>query len=131
MTIEPDSLGPWLGLIGVVTGVSITTATNWLQNRRRDRAECEPTRTCAGCRLSREFVTTGWLDTRGEPHHRRASLVVLTDKGRQTYDEAGRLQAPWANRLSEDLAIKDIDTTRRVVAELRRRLELNGERAST
>jgi hypothetical protein len=49
---------------------------------------------------------------------------VLTDKGRQTYDEAGRLQAPWANRLSEDLAIKDIDTTHRVVAELRRRLEL-------
>jgi hypothetical protein len=60
--IEPDSLGPWLGLIGVVTGVAITTAINWLQNRRRDRAECESTRTCAGCRLSREFVTTGWLD---------------------------------------------------------------------
>jgi DNA-binding MarR family transcriptional regulator len=56
---------------------------------------------------------------------------VLTDKGRRTYDEAGRLQAPWANRLSEDLAIKDIDTTRRVVAELRKKLELNGERAST
>jgi hypothetical protein len=60
--IEPDSLGPWLGLLGVVTGAAITTATNWLQNRRRDRAECESTRTCAGCRLSREFVTTGWLD---------------------------------------------------------------------
>ena len=50
---------------------------------------------------------------------------MLTDEGRQPYDEAGRLQAPWANRLSEDLAIKDIDTTRRVVAELRRRLELS------
>lgn len=65
------------------------------------------------------------------PHHRRASLVVLTDKGRQTYDEASRLQAPWANRLSEDLAIKDINTTRRLVAELRRKLELSSERAST
>jgi DNA-binding MarR family transcriptional regulator len=65
------------------------------------------------------------------PHHRRASLVVLTDKGRQTYDEASRLQAPWANRLSENLAINDIDTARRVVAELRKRLELNGQRAST
>ena len=62
---------------------------------------------------------------------RYASLVVLTDKGCRTYDEAGRLQAPWANGLSEDMAIKDIDTTRRVVAELRKKLELNGERAST
>jgi hypothetical protein len=31
----------------------------------------------------------------------------------------------------EGLAIKDIDTTRRVVAALRKKLELNGERAST
>jgi DNA-binding MarR family transcriptional regulator len=65
------------------------------------------------------------------PHHRRASLVVLTEKGRRTFDEARRVQAPWANGLSEGLAIKDIDTTRRVVAELRKKLELNGERAST
>jgi DNA-binding MarR family transcriptional regulator len=56
---------------------------------------------------------------------------VLTDKGRRTFDEASRLQAPWANAVSEGLAIKDIDTTRRVVAELRTRLELNGEPAST
>jgi hypothetical protein len=56
---------------------------------------------------------------------------VLTDKGRRTFDEASRLQAPWANAVSEGLAIKDIDTTRRVVAERRTRLELNGEPAST
>jgi DNA-binding MarR family transcriptional regulator len=60
------------------------------------------------------------------PHSRRASLVVLTEKGRQTLDEASRLQAPWANRLSEGLAIKDINTARRVVAELRKKLELKG-----
>ena len=48
------------------------------------------------------------------------------------YDEAGRLQAPWANGLSEDLAIKDIDTTRGVVAELRNKLvELNDGLALT
>jgi hypothetical protein len=35
------------------------------------------------------------------------------------------VQAPWANDLSEDLAIEDIDTTRRVVAELRKKLEQN------
>ena len=56
---------------------------------------------------------------------------MLTDKGRRTFDEASRVQVPWANGLSEGLAIKEIDTTRRVVAELRKRLELNDERAST
>jgi hypothetical protein len=39
------------------------------------------------------------------------------------------VHAPWANGRSEDLAIKEIETTRPVVAELRKKLELNGERA--
>ena len=82
-------------------------------------------------RIVNDLRKTGLVTLEVNPHHRRASLVVLTDKGRRTFDEAMRVQAPWANLLSEDLAIKDIDTTRRVVAELRKKLELNGERAST
>jgi DNA-binding MarR family transcriptional regulator len=57
------------------------------------------------------------------PHHRRASLVMLTDKGRSTYEAAMRLQAPWVNRLSEGLRVEDIETTRSVMTTLRRRLE--------
>jgi hypothetical protein len=64
-------------------------------------------------------------------HGDRLKEVRGRDHGGRIRGEAGRLQAPWANGLSEDLAIKDIDTTRRVVAELRKKLELNGERAST
>jgi DNA-binding MarR family transcriptional regulator len=82
-------------------------------------------------RIVNDLRKTGLVTLEVNPHHRRASLVVLTDKGRRTFDEAMRVQAPWANLLSEDLAIKDIDTTRRVVAELRKKLELNFERAST
>ena len=83
-------------------------------------------------RIVNDLQKLGFVTLEENPHHRRSSLVVLTDKGRRTYDEASRLQAPWANALSEDMAIKDIDTTRRVVAELREKLiELNGERAST
>ena len=81
-------------------------------------------------RIVNDLRKTGLVTLEVNPHHRRASLVVLTDKGRRTFDEAMRAQAPWANLLSEDLAIKDIDTTRRVVAELRKKLELNFERAS-
>ena len=82
-------------------------------------------------RIVNDLQKMGLVTLEVNPHHRRASLVVLTEKGRRTYEEASRVQAPWANALSEDLAIKDIDTTRRVVAALRKKLERNDERAST
>src|SRR5215468_9261514 len=41
------------------------------------------------------------------PHHRRAQLVVLTDKGRRTFEAAMDLQAPWVNNLSDGLPVKD------------------------
>ena len=81
-------------------------------------------------RIVNDLQKMGLVTLEVNPHHRRASLVVLTDEGRRTFDEASRVQAPWANALSEDLAIKDVDTTRRVVAALRKKLELNGERPS-
>jgi DNA-binding MarR family transcriptional regulator len=82
-------------------------------------------------RIVNDLQKMGLVTLEVNPHHRRASLVVLTEKGRRTYDEASRLQAPWANGLSDGLAIKEIDTTRRLIAELRKRLEANGERALT
>ena len=57
------------------------------------------------------------------PHHRRAQLVALTDKGRRTYDAAMRLQAPWVDGISDGLLVKDIETAHRVIAALRRKLE--------
>src|SRR5215467_704803 len=59
------------------------------------------------------------------PHHRRAQLVILTDKGRQTFDAAMRLQVPWVNSLSEGFVVKDIEAARRVMMALRKRLEGN------
>ena len=60
------------------------------------------------------------------PHHRRAQLVVLTDKGKQAFDAAMRLQTPWINSLSEGLLVKDIHTMHRVIIALRQKLEGNG-----
>jgi DNA-binding MarR family transcriptional regulator len=61
------------------------------------------------------------------PHHRRAQLVVLTDKGRQAFDAAMRLQAPWVNNLADGLLVKDIKTTHSVMKALRKKLEGNDE----
>jgi DNA-binding MarR family transcriptional regulator len=60
------------------------------------------------------------------PHHRRAQLVVLTDKGRQAFDAAMRLQGPWVKNLADGLSVKDLQTVHRVVIALRQKLESNG-----
>jgi len=60
------------------------------------------------------------------PHHRRAQLVVLTEKGRRAFDAAMNLQAPWINGLADGLSVKDIRTVHRVIRTLRDRLERNG-----
>ena len=61
------------------------------------------------------------------PHHRRAQLVVLTDRGRRAFDAAMALQMPWVNGLSEGLAVKDLQTVHRIVAALRAKLESETE----
>jgi DNA-binding MarR family transcriptional regulator len=80
-------------------------------------------------RIVNDLMKEGLVTFETNPHHRRAQLVVLTDKGKQTFDAAMRLQEPWINRLSDGLSIKDIETARRVAAALRKRLEGGEERA--
>jgi DNA-binding MarR family transcriptional regulator len=74
-------------------------------------------------RIANDLERDGLVRFETNPHHRRAQLVVMTDKGRQTFQAAMDLQAPWVQRLSKGLSIEDIGTVSRVVAELRDRLE--------
>jgi DNA-binding MarR family transcriptional regulator len=81
-------------------------------------------------RIINDLHAEGLVAFETNPHHRRAQLVVLTDKGRQIYDAAMRLQAPWINSLSDGLPLKDIETVRRVIMALRKKLEGNDEAAA-
>src|SRR6202035_5308451 len=74
-------------------------------------------------RIVNDLHKEGLVAFEVNPHHRRAQLVVLTDKGRQTFDAAMHLQAPWINSLSDGFSVKDIETTHRVIAALRKKLE--------
>ena len=74
-------------------------------------------------RIINDLHSEGLVAFETNPHHRRAQLVVLTDKGRRAFDEAMELQAPWINALSDGLSIKDIATVHRVVKTLRTKLE--------
>jgi DNA-binding MarR family transcriptional regulator len=78
-------------------------------------------------RIVNDLHQEGLVAFETNPHHRRAQLVVLTDKGRQAFDAAMRLQAPWINSLSDGLLVKDLKTVHHVITTLRRKLEGNDE----
>jgi DNA-binding MarR family transcriptional regulator len=69
-----------------------------------------------------EFITF-----KANPRHRRAQLVVLTAKGKQAYEAAMALQAPWVNQVTQGLDLKDLKAFQRVLLSLRERLESGGE----
>ncbi len=78
-------------------------------------------------RIVNDLAREGLVAFQTNPHHRRAQWIVLTEKGRQVFDAAMGLQAPWINGLSEGLAPEDLATTHRVILALRRKFEHDGE----
>ncbi|MCF6126193.1 MarR family transcriptional regulator [Mesorhizobium sp. M7A.F.Ca.CA.001.07.2.1] len=78
-------------------------------------------------RIVNDLHREGLVAFEANPHHQRAQLVVLTDKGRQTFDAAMHLQAPWIENLADGLLVEDINTTHRVMTALRKKLEGNDE----
>jgi DNA-binding MarR family transcriptional regulator len=78
-------------------------------------------------RIVNDLRKEGLVAFHVNPHHRRAHLVVLSDKGRRSFEAAMELQAPWVNSLSDGLSVKDIETVHRMVATLRKKLEGNDE----
>jgi DNA-binding MarR family transcriptional regulator len=78
-------------------------------------------------RIINDLHRDGLVAFETNPHHRRAQLVLMTEKGKRAFDEAMELQAPWINNLSDGLSVKDIATVDRVVKALRAKLEEQDE----
>lgn len=74
-------------------------------------------------RIVNDLHRLEFLTFKANPHHRRAQLVVLTAKGRQAYEAAMALQAPWVNQVTHGLDLKDLKAFQRVLLSLRERLE--------
>ena len=74
-------------------------------------------------RIVNDLRQAGLVAFEPNPHHRRAQLVALTDKGRQMFEAAMRLQGPWISGLAQGLSVKDLGITRRVLLALRAQLE--------
>lgn len=73
-------------------------------------------------RIVNDLQKSGLIAFEANPHHRRAQLIVLTEKGKNAFEAAMRLQVPWVNGLTEGLSVKEIEMTHRVISELRSKL---------
>ncbi|WP_413991468.1 MarR family winged helix-turn-helix transcriptional regulator [Labrys okinawensis] len=79
-------------------------------------------------RIINELAEEGIVAFRDNPNHRRARLVVLTQKGSEVYAAASRLQQPWAQALAASIDVEDMREATLLLGRLRRRLEVdNGE----
>ncbi|RYH35300.1 MAG: MarR family transcriptional regulator [Alcaligenaceae bacterium] len=77
-------------------------------------------------RIVNDLIREGFVATTANPHHRRASLIVITDKGRDAFYQAIVLKGPWMNRLTSGIKVEDIEAMQRVLVTLRERLDSEG-----
>ncbi|MBB5576614.1 MULTISPECIES: MarR family winged helix-turn-helix transcriptional regulator [Rhizobium] len=78
-------------------------------------------------RIVNDLEKEGLVSFQPNPHHRRAQLVVLSSKGKQTYEAAMSLQVPWVNEMSDGLRLEDIETMHRVMSALLEKLDGHGD----
>ena len=74
-------------------------------------------------RIVNDLQGLGFVTFATNPQHRRAQLVMATDKGRKAYKAAMSLQAPWVNKISQGLSVADLKAFERVLLSMRKKLE--------
>ncbi len=74
-------------------------------------------------RIVNELEAQGVLRFAPNPHHQRAKLVLLTERGRGLYEAAAERQGPWAAALARGLPPEDIEAATALLRTLRDRLE--------
>lgn len=79
-------------------------------------------------RLVDEMMDDGLVSLAPNPHHRRASLVVLTERGEVAYRAAMDRQTPWVDGLAAGLFPDAILSATSILREIRGRLESEWKR---
>jgi DNA-binding MarR family transcriptional regulator len=77
-------------------------------------------------RVVNEMVEEDMLCLMENPHHQRAKLVTMTEKGKKAFESAVKLQVPWVKALSSGIDTARIDDARQILEILRERLEEQG-----
>lgn len=78
-------------------------------------------------RIANELSREGVLEFAVNPHHQRAHLVILTERGRSLWEEAMRRHGPWARSLARGVSVGDLRAAADLLRLLRERLESSVE----
>ncbi|HYD99888.1 MAG TPA: MarR family transcriptional regulator [Alphaproteobacteria bacterium] len=73
-------------------------------------------------RLVNELEGQGIVRLAPNPHHQRARLVLLTERGQALYRAASARQTPWAEALAQGLPAEEIAAATSLLRRLRGRL---------
>jgi DNA-binding MarR family transcriptional regulator len=66
-------------------------------------------------RVVNDLEKDGLVEYRLNPHHRRAHLVVVTERGRAVFEQALEISTPWVNHIADGLTAEDVATAIRVL----------------
>lgn len=69
-----------------------------------------------------EMRADGFVRLELNPHHRRAMLVLMTERGEDAYRAATERQERWADALAVDLSSEAIEAARDLLRDMQRRL---------
>jgi DNA-binding MarR family transcriptional regulator len=78
-------------------------------------------------RIVNELAQEGVVVLQDNPHHRRARLVLMSDRGRQAFDAAVGSVTLWADALADGIETGSLVSAGKVIETLRKRLEAQSE----
>lgn len=73
-------------------------------------------------RMADVLVKAGLLEYRVNPHHQRAPLLMLTNRGREAFEAATQKQVTWANSLAAGTNPANIRSAVKLLQQLEQRL---------
>ena len=80
-------------------------------------------------RIVHDLAGDGLVRFEANPHHRRAQLVVQTEKGQAAYQAALQIQSPWVEKLAAGISPDEIERAHAVLTALRAKLDGSDEAA--
>jgi DNA-binding MarR family transcriptional regulator len=75
-------------------------------------------------RLTDALEKDGFIDYLNNPHHKKAKLVMLSQKGKEIYKLLDKKQIPWANSAATGISFSDMQTALSVLRKMGQRFDV-------
>ena len=75
-------------------------------------------------RLTDALEKDGFVDYLNNPHHKKAKLVMLSQKGKEIYKLLDKKQKPWGNSAATGISFSDMQTALSVLRKMSQRFDV-------